>query len=115
MSDKIKLAIAVVLLCASMAAFYIYSEASLLLRVAGLLATVAVAVAIAARTEVGRETIAFGRGALIEIRKVVWPTRKETVQTTLMVMVMVVIVGLILWLFDMFLAWGVQLLTGQGG
>jgi len=65
--------------------------------------------------EAGGHAVAFGRGAVIEIRKVVWPTRKETVNTTLLVMAMVVLVGIILWVFDMFLSWGIQLLTGQGG
>ncbi|QEP42618.1 preprotein translocase subunit SecE [Ectothiorhodospiraceae bacterium BW-2] len=115
MSDKIKLAFAGVLVIAALAGFYIYSDTSLLMRVVVLLVAMGGALFIASMTAPGVAAIAYGRGAVIEIRKVVWPTRKETVQTTLMVLVMVVIVGLILWLFDMFLAWAVQLLTGQGG
>ena len=50
-----------------------------------------------------------------EVRKVVWPTRQETVQTTLMVVVAVIILGIFLWLIDMLLLNAVQILTGQGG
>ncbi len=115
MGDKIKLALALIIAIAAVAGFYVYAEQSLLLRVVGLLVAVGIAAAIALQTEAGRGIWAFGRGATVEIRKVVWPSRKETVQTTLMVLVMVVIVGIILWMFDMFIAWGVGYLTGQGG
>ena len=50
-----------------------------------------------------------------EVRKVVWPTRDETLRTTLLVFAMVIMVGFVLWLLDMFLFWGVRVLTGQGG
>ncbi|NOR51608.1 MAG: preprotein translocase subunit SecE [Gammaproteobacteria bacterium] len=115
MGDKIKLALALAIAIAAVAGFYIYAEQSLLMRVVGLLVAVGVASAISLQTESGRGVWAFGRGATIEIRKVVWPSRKETVQTTLMVLVMVIIVGIILWIFDVFVAWGVGYLTGQGG
>ena len=115
MGDKIKLIIALGIAIAAVTGFYVYGEASTLLRVAALLVAVAAASAIALQTEPGRATWAFGRGASIEIRKVVWPTRKETVQTTIMVLIMVLIVGIILWLFDIMVAWGVGSLTGQGG
>ncbi|MCW8826620.1 MAG: preprotein translocase subunit SecE [Gammaproteobacteria bacterium] len=114
MGDKIKLGLALIIALAAVGGFYFYAEQSLLLRVVGLLVAVGIAVAIAVQTEAGRNVWAFGRGASVEIRKVVWPSRKETVQTTLMVLVMVVIVGIILWMFDMFVAWGVGYLTGQG-
>ncbi len=115
MADKIKLLVAVLVLIGALAAFYIFSEQALVWRVLGLLLGVAVAGFIASRSTVGAGAIAFTRGSIVEVRKVVWPTRKETVQTTMMVMAMVVLVGIILWVFDWFLAWGVELLTGQGG
>lgn len=115
MADKIKLLVAVLVLIGALAAFYIFSEQALVWRVLGLLLGVAVAGFIASRSTAGASAIAFTRGAIVEVRKVVWPTRKETVQTTMMVMAMVVLVGIILWVFDWFLAWGVELLTGQGG
>ena len=115
MADKIKLLIAGLLIATAVALFYVYSDQSLLFRVLGLLVMVAIAAAVASRTEIGATTLSYSRGAMVEVRKVVWPTRKETLQTTLMVMAMVVLVGIILWFFDMFLAWAVKLLTGQGG
>ena len=114
MADKIKLLIAALVLGGALFAFYAFAEFALVFRVLGLLIAVGVAGFIGAKTEIGGGAVAFTRGAVVEVRKVVWPTRKETVQTTLMVMAMVVLVGIILWVFDWFLAWGVQLLTGQG-
>ncbi len=114
MADKIKFLIAALLLGGAFYAFYTFSEMALVVRVLGLLGAVVVAGFISAKTEVGGRAVAFTRGAVVEVRKVVWPTPKETVQTTMMVMAMVVLVGIILWVFDWFLAWGVQLLTGQG-
>lgn len=115
MADKVKLLIAGLVLVAALVGFYIFADQSLLFRVLGLLVAVTVSLAIASKTEMGAGVITFGRGAIVESRKVVWPSRKETVQTTLMVLAMVVLVGIILWMFDMFLAWAVKLLTGQGG
>jgi preprotein translocase subunit SecE len=58
--------------------------------------------------------LGFITGAQNEVRRVVWPTRQETVQTTLAVVLMVFLVGIFLWLLDMILLWAIQLLTGQG-
>ncbi len=115
MADKIKLAVAVLLIAAGIAGFYYYADQALLYRVLGLLVAVGVSLFIALQTQVGMDSWNFGRSAVLEVRKAVWPSRQETVQTTLLVMVMVVIMGLLLWLFDMFLLWAVKLLTGQGG
>ncbi len=115
MADKIKLLIAALILGGALYAFYAFEEYALVLRVLGLLVAVVIAGFVATRTAVGGGALAFTRGAVVEVRKVVWPTRKETVQTTIMVMAMVVVVGIILWVFDWVLAWAVQLLTGQGG
>jgi preprotein translocase subunit SecE len=115
MADKIKLIMAFALAVAALAGFYIFNEQQQVVRVFGLLIGLSAAAFLATRSELGAEAVAFSRGAVIEVRKVVWPTRKETINTTLLVMAMVVLVGLILWVFDMFLAWGIQFLTGQGG
>ena len=115
MADKLKLSLAAVVLFGAIAAFYVYEDVATFLRVAGVLVGAGVAAAIALRTARGREARDFVKGATIEARKVVWPTRKETVQTTLIVLVMVILVGILLWLLDMFLLWAVGLLTGQGG
>jgi preprotein translocase subunit SecE len=66
-------------------------------------------------TNLGRNTWNFFLESKQEVRKVVWPSREETSRTTLLVFAMVFTVGLILWLLDMVLFWGVQHLTGQGG
>jgi preprotein translocase subunit SecE len=112
--EKVKLFTSVIPIAVALGAFYHYSEESLLLRVIGLLVAVGVSIVIALQSEAGRTAFAFVREARTEVRKVVWPTRKETVQTTLFVMVAVVIMGLILWLLDMFLAWAVRFLTIAG-
>jgi preprotein translocase subunit SecE len=73
-----------------------------------------VAAAVALQTERGRALWQFAGDARNEVRKVVWPTRQETLQTTLIVIVMVLILGVILWLFDMVLMSILRFLTGQG-
>jgi preprotein translocase subunit SecE len=62
----------------------------------------------------GQSVLGFAREARIEVRKVVWPTRQETVQTTLMVIVAVILVGIMLYFIDMILLEAVQYLTGRG-
>ncbi len=113
--DVAKLWLAGVLVLAAVGGFYYLAEESLLLRVLGLLAIVAVSVAIALTTEWGQHLWGFLQDARNELRKVDWPSRTETIQTSLAVFAMVAVVGLMLWLFDMFLFWAVRLLTGQGG
>jgi len=115
MADKLKLTIASFILLGAVGAFYYFGDQSVFLRVVGLLVALGIATALASRTAPGAGALSYGRGALIEVRKVVWPTGKETTQTTAIVMVMVVLMGLILWLFDTFLVWAVKLMTGQGG
>ena len=83
--------------------------------VVGLLAVATIAVLIALQTAFGRQVAGFISGANTEVRRVVWPSRAETLQTTLAVLVVVLLVGIFLWLLDMLLLWAVQLLTGQGG
>ena len=115
MADKIKLLVAVLLIAAGIAGFYYFAEQALLYRVIGLLVVIAVSAFVALQTQMCMDAWNFGRSAVLEVRKAVWPSRQETVQTTLLVMVMVIIMGLMLWLFDMLLLWAVKLLTGQGG
>jgi len=117
--DTVKLILSFVLLLVGIGGFYYFATwkgeaVSVLIRVLGLLAFVAVAVGIAATTEKGRNLIAFLKDSRTEVRKMVWPTRAETMQTTLMVMVIVVLLSLFLWLVDMLLGWGVKTLLGGG-
>jgi len=113
--DTFKLGLALLILIAALVGFYFYAEQDLLYRVIGLLAAVGISIAIALQTEKGREIWGYFHDAQIEVRKVVWPTRKETVNTTLLVIGMVIIVAIILWLLDMFLGWSIGSLMGHGG
>ena len=97
MPDGLKWFAASALLIAALGGFYYYADHSFLLRVVVLLAVAAAAVAIAARTEV---------------RKVVWPNRKETVQTTGVIIAMVAAVALIMWLIDGLLSWAIRAVLG---
>jgi len=113
--DKLKFVIAALIIVAAIGGFYYYGDQSLLFRVLGLLLAIGISTAILLQTTAGQRAWEFIGEARTEVRKVVWPTRKETMQTTMVVMAMVVIVAILLWIFDMFLMWAVKLLTGQGG
>ncbi len=114
--DIVKQVFSVVFIVAGVAAFYYFSgDVRLLYRVLGLLLIVILVSALMLTTEVGRDVWSFVLESKQEVRKVVWPTREETMRTTLLVFAMVTIVGLVLWLLDMLLFWGVRVLTGQGG
>jgi len=115
MADSIKFIFAGLLTAAAVGGFYAFPDQSLLLRVIGLLVAAGIVTAILLQTAVGRRAWAFVGEARNEVRKVVWPTRKETVQTTLVVIAMVVVIAILLWFVDVFLMWAVRLLTGQGG
>ena len=112
--DTLKLGAALLLLVAGIIAFYRFDDQLLVLRVLGLLAVAGISIFIAAQSSTGKNIIGFISGSKAEVRKVVWPTRAETVQTTLAVMLMVTLVGIFLWLLDMVLLWAIQILTGQG-
>ena len=113
--DSVKLGVAVFLLAGAVVGFYYFAGASVLLRVIGLLVMVGISVAIALQTDVGRRSVGMLQDARAEVRKVVWPSRAETMQTTLAVIVMVLIMAVLLWIMDMFLGWGIQFVSGIGG
>jgi preprotein translocase subunit SecE len=110
--DSLKLLLAIALLIFGIVGFYYYETESQLYRVLGVVFATMVAIAISSTTRLGQGLIGFGREARMEVRKVVWPTRQETVQTTFMVIVAVIIIGIFLWLVDMLLAQAIQLVTG---
>ncbi|MCX7108391.1 MAG: preprotein translocase subunit SecE [Methylococcales bacterium] len=121
-ADIVKQALSVVLVVAGVAAFYYFSadhgyfkEVRLLYRVLGLVVVMLMVLGMVLTTAMGKSLWNFALESRQEVRKVVWPTRDETMRTTLLVFAMVFIVGLILWVLDMFLFWGVRYLTGQGG
>jgi preprotein translocase subunit SecE len=113
--DIFKLVVAIAIIVGGIAAYYQFADQSQLLRVIGVLAAVLIGGAIALTSTQGRSLWSFASDARSEIRKVIWPTRQETVQTTLAVLVIVIIVAIFLWGIDSILFWVVQMLTGQGG
>ena len=113
MADKIKFALALLLVAAGVAGFYLLGAAALILRILSVLAGVAAGAAVAWFTEPGRRFFAFSQDAVTEARKVVWPTRKETMQMTGVVILFVIVMALFLWIVDGTLTWLVQLLMGR--
>jgi preprotein translocase subunit SecE len=105
MADKVKFALAVLLVIAGLAGFYLLGEQPLIVRVLSVLAGVGAGVAVAWRTEPGQRFTVFGRETIVETKKVVWPSRKETIQTTGIVFAFVVIMAVFLWLTDKSLEW----------
>ena len=104
-ADKAKLAVAGVLVVAAVVAFYMLSKQDLWMRVAALLVLLAAAVATFFTSEPGRQLIAYGRDSVREVRKVVWPSRNEALQTTGLVFAFVIVMALFLFLTDKTLEW----------
>ena len=104
-ADKAKLAAAGLLVVGAVAAFYLLGQKDMWLRVVTLLVLLAAAVAMFFVSDSGRQLIAFGRDASREVRKVVWPSRKEAIQMTGYVFAFVVVMALFLWLTDKTLEW----------
>ncbi len=103
--DKAKLAGAAALVIGALAAFYMLSKQGQLAQWAALLVGLAAATAVFFASEPGKELFAFGRDAWREVKKVVWPSRKEAVQMTAYVFGFVVLMALFLWLTDKTLEW----------
>jgi preprotein translocase subunit SecE len=104
-ADKAKLAVAAILLVGAVAAFYVLGKQDMWVRVVALLVLLAMSVATFFISEPGKQLIAFGQDAVREVKKVVWPTRKEATQMTLYVFAFVVVMALFLWLTDKTLEW----------
>jgi preprotein translocase subunit SecE len=104
-ADKAKLAVAGVLVVGAVVAFYLLSKQDMWVRVVALLVLLAMAVATFFTSESGKQLIAFGQDSAKEVKKVVWPTRKEAGQMTLYVFAFVVVMALFLWLTDKTLEW----------
>jgi preprotein translocase subunit SecE len=104
-ADKAKLAGAAVLLVGAVAVFYLLAKQDLWLRALALIVILAAAVAVFFTSESGKQLIAFGRDAVRETKKVVWPTRKEAMQMTGYVFAFVFVMALFLWITDKTLEW----------
>ncbi|WP_416307128.1 preprotein translocase subunit SecE [Neptunicella sp. SCSIO 80796] len=112
--DLLKWLIAIGLLVAAVAGNHIYQDVSVLYRALGVVAAVVVALLFAASTGKGSQFLNFAKESRTEVRKVVWPTRQETTQTTLIVMVAVVVMSLLLWGLDGIIVRLVSFITGLG-
>ena len=104
-ADKIKLALAALLVVAGIAGYYLLAAQSIVLRILAVVAGIVAGVAAAWTSTLGQEFIAFAREALVEVKKVVWPSRKETMQTTAAVFAFVVVMAAFLWVSDKTLEW----------
>ena len=99
-ADKAKLGLAVVLLLASLVSFYLLSKQGQVAQWGALIACLVAAVAVFMSSELGKQFLAFGRDSVREVKKVVWPARKEAMQMTAYVFAFVVVMALFLWLTD---------------
>lgn len=104
-ADKLKLGLAIALAAASLVAFYMLSKQGALAQWGALLAGLVVSVVVFLLSETGKQFVAFGQDAVREVKKVVWPERKEAMQITAYVFVFVVLMALFLWLTDKTLEW----------
>ena len=100
------------LLLAGIVAFYYFSEIRLFYRVLGLFAVLGLSGYITYQTSFGKTIYTYVLESKVELKKVAWPTKQETTQTALGVIVIVVIIGILLWLLDMLLAWAIGTLYG---
>lgn len=112
MTDKLKLAAAVLIFAVGVGAFYYLGEQPDFVRLVTILVAAGISVAVAMQTAAGRNAWEFAKGARAELRKVVWPAPKETMQVTLVVFAMVVLIAVFLWFVDWGLLKIVQALTG---
>ncbi len=113
MADKIKFVLALLLVVAGIAGFYFLGDQPTVLRVLSVLAGLAAGAAVAWYTEPGQRFFVFGQEAWVETKKVVWPTRKETMQTTGIIFAVVLVMAIVLYLTDKTVEWTIfDLLLG---
>jgi preprotein translocase subunit SecE len=113
MTEKIKLVIALLLLVAGVVGFYWLADNALVLRVLSVIAGIIASAFVFWTTVSGKRCYAFAAESGLEARKVVWPSRKETVQTTLVVFALVLLVAVFLWVVDIGFLWMVKMLMGR--
>jgi preprotein translocase subunit SecE len=113
MTEKIKLVLALLFVAAGVAGFYLLAEQALVLRILAVMAGVVLAAVVLLSTRLGQDGLAFAREAVVETRRVVWPSRKETMQTTIAVFVLVLVMAIFLWIVDIGFLWMVKMLMGR--
>ncbi len=114
MADRIKLSLAMLILAGGVGGYYYLAAKPDSIRVAIVLVCAIAGALVALQTALGRAVWEFAKGSRAELRKVVWPTRKEAVQVTLVVIAMVLTTALFLWVVDLGLTAAIKALTGQG-
>jgi preprotein translocase subunit SecE len=112
--DTAKLALAGLIVVAGLVGYYYLADSSALLRALSVIVALAVGAAVAFTSLQGRSLWKFMQGARVELNKVVWPTREETIQTTVVVLVVALIGGVFFWLLDMGLLYLTSRVTGRG-
>jgi len=113
--DWLKWLVAIVILLAGLVGNYYYSDVPMIYRSLAWLGVLIVAGFVASQTLLGKQVLGFFRDSRMELRKVSWPTRQETMQTTLLVAAMVIVLALVLWGLDGVLVSLIGWLTGQRG
>ncbi len=111
-SSKSYLILSIGVLITGMILFYYYSDVRLFYRVLGMISVVIFSAFIAYQSDFGKLVYSYITDSKVELKKVTWPTKQETTQTTLGVIFVVIVVGILLWLFDMLLGWAIGTLYG---
>ena len=110
--DMVRWTTTALLLAVAIGGFYYFAEEAFLYRVLGVVAMFAAAGVVALGTTHGRRLMGFSRESRAEVRKMVWATRVETLQTSLVVFVAVIVMALFLWMLDRLLSWAISLFLG---
>ena len=111
-SNNTYLIVSIIVLISGMIRFYYFSDVRLFYRVLAMISVVILSGFIGYQSDFGKLVYSYVSDSKVEIKKVTWPTKQETTQTTLGVIVVVIIVGILLWLFDMLLGWAIGTLYG---
>ena len=112
--DTVLLLLSVAIIVGSIVAYYYFADQLAVVRTGGVLVALIIAVWVALQSAQGRTLWGFVQASRTELRRVVWPTREETLQTTLIVLVFAAVMGTFFWLLDTFLFWFTRVITGQG-
>jgi len=113
--DIVLLALASLVVLASLVAYYYFEGAPVVVRALGILASLGIGAALLYRTQLGQGLWQFIQGSRVEIRKVIWPTRQEATQTTLAVFLFLLVLSIFFWGLDFLLLFVTRAITGQGG
>ena len=111
-SSKSYLILSIGVLITGMILFYYFNDVRLFYRVVGIISVVIFSAFIAYQSDFGKLVYSYVTDSKVELKKVTWPTKQETTQTTLGVIFVVIVVGILLWLFDMLLGWAIGTLYG---